>query len=405
MKLGQKTAIEEDPKETRTFARIRPTSFLRSATFLLSFCSIAMACSRDRVDVPSAFFGGSCSLDATLPCADCLDWTLETTLGDSVESEADQGFLEDRGTLNSIVRDQVGNYWIGQRETIKIFSPTGDYLQSVGRAGQGPMEFDFAQPMYVDSAGLVHVFDIGNRRVSKIDSSLGLIDENMLPVSSNAMVAIAGGEQYAIQAWIPTADRIGFPLHIIEHGDIIHSFGVETESDQVDRSLSDFTARRFLAVDSNDNIFSSHHYDLLIEAWSSTGQLVGRMEGPPIHDGSRTGGAWTDENPPWHRIYDIHIDDRGYLRIAYWYRRPDWRENMTEKTRRVVLAPSDGTLQSYYHSRIDVVDVDGCKTIASQWREPGGLLMAFVDDDLLAELNYTSSGETFLKIWRVSLNR
>lgn len=231
-----------------------------------------------------SFFSGECRLDtasADAPCASCLDLELATTLG----TEEDEGFLVDRGTLGDIVRDQNGNYWVGQRDQIKVFDSAGTFVAAVGRAGQGPMEFAFAQPMHTDSAGRVHVFDNRNARVSIIGSDLNLHEARRLPATAVfAMTPVADGDQYAIQAWIPDPPHIGLPLHIVGDGEIIRSFGAGIEPDSEPDSdvdeLDSFTAQRRLTTDSHGNVFSSHYYDYVVEAWSPD-------------DGSRI-GSWRD---------------------------------------------------------------------------------------------------------------
>lgn len=76
-----------------------------------------------------------------------------------------------------VVRDSLGNYWVGQEELIKVFDAQGEFLRAVGRRGEGPMEFGRAWPTHVDASGRVHVVDTDNRRISVIDQSFTLVEE------------------------------------------------------------------------------------------------------------------------------------------------------------------------------------------------------------------------------------
>ena len=69
----------------------------------------------------------------------------------------------------------------------------------------------------------------------------------------------------------------------------------------------------------------------------------------------------------------------------------------------VLLAPADGTLSSYYHTRIDVVDLQTCATVATRWHD--GLLMTFVEDGMVSEVAYNESGGEVVNIWRLAYAR
>lgn len=349
------------------------------------------------------FFSGECRLDRAVAdsCTSCIQLDLATTLG----ATDDAGFLTDRGTLGDIVRDDSGRYWVGQRDQVKLFDSTGIFLGAVGRAGQGPMEFAFAQPMHTDSLGRVHVFDNRNARVSIISPDLTLYEERRLPATAVlAMTPVADGNRYAIQAWLP--ERIGFPIHIVGDGEIANSLGAGPESEHDVEGLSSFTAQRRLTTGPRGNIFSSHYYDYIIEAWSEDGLRLGRLNGPVLHDGPRTPGPWTWENPPWNQIHDIMVDASSRAWIVFRYRRPDWRDGMVElpgPRGQVLLAPVDGRLSSYYHSRIDVVDLQTCTTLASRWHD--GVLMTFVAEDMVSEVTYDDDGREVVKVWRLTYAR
>lgn len=363
-----------------------------------------VSCGPETSDVHS-FFSDGCRLDRTVaePCTSCLQLDLATTLG----AADDAGFLTDRGTLGDIVRDDSGNYWVGQRDQIKLFDSTGTFITAVGRAGQGPMEFAFAQPMHTDSLGRVHVFDNRNARVSVIGPDLTLRETRALPATAvMAMTPVADGSRYAIQAWMPDEERIGLPIHVVDGEKTIKSLGAGPELAQGAEGLTSFTAQRRLTTGPDGYIFSSHYYDYIVEAWSEDGLRLGRLAGPVLHEGPRVPGPWTWENPPWNEIHDIMVDSSHRLWIVFRYRRPDWKNAMVElpgPQGQVVLAPEDGRLSSYYHSRIDVVDLHTCSTLASQWRD--GVLMTFVKEGMVSEVAYDDVGREVVNIWRLTYTR
>ncbi len=367
---------------------------------------LGLACAPDAPDAVS-FYSGACRLaDAALePCESCIDFELATTLG----ADDDEGFLVDRGTFGDIVRDHDGNYWAGQRTEIKVFDSAGAHLATVGRAGEGPMEFHFAQPMHTDARGRVHVFDNRNARVSVIGPDQMLSEQRRLPATAVfAMTPLADGGRYAIQSWIGTAERIGFPLHVVDDGGIVTSFGAPQEDDPGGHVLDAFTSQRRLTTDPSGNIFSSHYYDYIVEAWSEDGARIGRLDGPALYDGPipRRPGTYSWDNPPWNEIHDLMVDSSGRLWIVFWYRRPDWRERMVEvvdSRGRVRIESKDGIWASYRHSRVDVVDLQACATIASQWHD--GVLMNFIEENMVSEIAHGEDGQEFVNIWRFSYAR
>ena len=357
---------------------------------------VAMVSCSPEAPTTASFFSGECTLDRTAvePCTSCVHLDLAATLG----AEDYAGFLTDGGTLGDIVRDDSGNYWVGQRDQIKLFDSTGAFVSAVGRAGRGPMEFAFAQPMHTDSLGRVHVFDNRNARVSVIGPDLTLREERALPATAvTAMTPVADGSRYAIQAWIPDSEHVGLAIHVVDGGEIAKSFA---------EAMNSFTAQRRLATGPHGSIFSSHYYDYIVEAWSEDGLRTGRLEGPLLHDGPRTPGPWTWENPPWNEIHDIMVDSNDRLWVAFRYRRPDWQDAMVEvpgSQRQAMLVPADGRLSSYYRSRIDVVDLQTCTTLASRWHD--GVLMTFVEEGMVSEVAYDDVAGEVVNIWRLAYDQ
>ena len=245
--------------------RGRPRAIGRLATRWAGWLLAGAAGCGPETPAASSFFSGECTLDRPVaePCASCLQLDLATTLG----ADDDAGFLTDRGTLGDIVRDDSDNYWVGQRDQVKLFDSTGAFVAAVGRAGQGPMEFAFAQPMHTDSLGRVHVFDNRNARVSVIGSDLTLHEERALPATAVlAMTPVADGSRYAVQAWMPASERMGLPIHIVGDGGVTKSFGADPEPAQGAEELTSFTAQRRLTTGLDGNIFSSHYYDYIVDS-------------------------------------------------------------------------------------------------------------------------------------------
>lgn len=77
-------------------------------------------------------------------------------------TDTGEGLLEDNGAFGRAVRDREGRYWVAQKNAVKVYASNGDFVATVGRRGQGPLEFEFefAEPIQVDASGMMHVMDL-----------------------------------------------------------------------------------------------------------------------------------------------------------------------------------------------------------------------------------------------------
>ena len=360
-------------------------------------------------DVPKHLsLAEGCVLDTATAeaCDDCLEFDHEARLG-TVDG---LGYLEARGGIEAVRRDHRGNYWVGQGEKINVYEPDGDFLTTVGREGEGPMEFQYARPLHVDTRGQVHIWDISNMRLSVVDEEFALSREQPLPPlpSINSIAPLSDGSRYVIQAWIQTPDRIGLPLHVIDGKDILASFGATVKEGGVTVE-SRYTTRRHLTTDNADNIYAAHVADYVIEVWSPGGSLVGTLEGiPPLDDGLRGSAreAPSDKHPPWNELVDLHVDEKGLLWVLLRHRRDDWRENSVEMAYsdgEIVIAPIDEIPSNWYRSRVDVIDVKGCVRIASQWHDE--FFVGFVSDGFMAAGQLSPAGVPFIDVFRATMRK
>ena len=362
-----------------------------------------------------AFLEGTCELAQTAACEGCIEFDLALRLGSEGEGP---GFLIESPTMQHVVRDHFGRYWVGQSEEIKLFAANGRFIATVGREGRGPMEFLAARPFHLDSSNRIHVLDTRNVRLSVIRDDLSLVDDTAIPAGYIwDIVAARGSGHYVFQSWIPSAERLGFPLHRLYDGAIVSSFGVSPDTDGgrllEGEPLDVLAAQRELALGGDDNVVSAHVWDYIVELWSEDGSRIGKLSGPTLDDGLRgEPGPWSINNPPWHGIRDIWVDREDRLWVLLAYRRPDWEEGVTE----VIQPNGDVTLafpqgvSSVYRSRVEVIDPFGCSTIASGWFEKGALGRfvrgaPFRDTASVTEFSYGPGGDPLVDVWNVSLVR
>ena len=374
----------------------------RSFALATAFVAALAGCAEE-VPEPGSFFGDGCILDTeAAPCDDCIEFAHVTQLG---SDEMGPGYLIDRGTMENVLRDGQGNFWVGQNEEIKVFDPDGAFLRTVGRPGEGPMEFARAAPMHADASGRIHVFDTGNLRISVIDTAFTLVEEKKLPVWVAANAPLDDGNRYVVQASIAGPGSEGMPLHIIDGTGVLKSFGAGGEPDT--ESLGSVPPDLRLAVGPDGSVFTARMAEYVVEAWSREGSRLGALRGEPQLNADGTFEELpSPDNPPPNVIGDVHAGPGGLLWVSLLVRRPGWVDSLVQimGTEGDDIPPeaAEDILTGIYQGRLDVIDLATCTMIASQVHEQPLLLL---DDRTVAGYGFTELGSNALDILRVRLDR
>ena len=329
-------------------------------------------------------------------CEDCLRFEQPVVLGDTTG----EGFLE---YTEAFVRDSVGNYWLGQLSTgPKVFDADGSFLQEVGRRGQGPLEFQYSLPIHTDSAGRVHIFDLGNGRETTVGSDFQWFADRRIPAGILQAVPLGEGGRYAVNMSARTGGQIDLPLHIVNGLEILHSFGGLIDGDS--EPLTDVNSQRVLASDGLGHVFSANFYTYEIEAWTEEGRRISGFRGPILNETAPSRGGYTYDNPLPNQIRDIRVDQAGRLWVLGSHRKPDWEDLVIEITRpdgTVGITPRDGSWSSIMMSRIDVIDMNSLSIIAST--EDQGMFFKFLGGGSVTEYRPTRDGAPRYVVWRINL--
>lgn len=99
--------------------------------------------------------------------------SIHVTLGDT--SRATDGYV---GRPTDLYRSSDGRFLLADRldpGSLKIFSPTGEYVGRLGRHGRGPGEFQLVNLFLRLPADSVEVIDIGLMRGTLLSPSLVLV--------------------------------------------------------------------------------------------------------------------------------------------------------------------------------------------------------------------------------------
>ena len=257
------------------------------------------------------------------PCPDCIRLERVLVMGDTIG----EGYLREAFHM---VRDSAGNFWFGQYAAVKLFDAAGAFAGEVGRAGEGPMEWQRAMPVHTDREGRVHIFDGGNLRHSVIGPDLTLIAERRLPDRMADVHVLGDGDRWVLNMWHPTPDAIGSPLHVLHGGEIVRSFG-----DHVDPASprADTDAWRIVTTDKANRTYSSEwHGRYEIQVWSEAGRRVTGFLDPGFDDSPFDPKApQSADNRPAGTIRALRVDPDDRLWVLSWRLRDDWLDMMEER--------------------------------------------------------------------------
>jgi len=367
-----------------------------TATFLVALSGGAEEAARE----PGSFIGDGCVLDLETPlCENCLDFAHVTRLGGD---ELGPGFLVAEGTMDNVVRDSLGNYWVGQDEQIKVFDAEGTFLRAIGRRGDGPMEFGSAAPTHTDGSGRVHVFDTDNLRISVIDEAFTLVEEKRLPTWISAKAPLSDGERYVVHASIEEPGRVGMPLHIIDDSGILRSFGAgdERNSDSPESMPVELT----LAADADGSVFAARRFEYVVEVWSQEGSRLGGLRGEPLLNSANfLLEPASPDNPPPNIIGQIRTDPDGLLWVSLAARRTDWLETrIPHPSGDGFIEPALEDITGIFQGRLDVIDLSTCTLVASRLHDP---MLVLLDDRTVLGYGFTELGAHTLDVLRVWLHR
>lgn len=237
------------------------------------------------------------------------DVTFKQVLKIGVE-EGDANYMFSKAS--TLALDKMGNIFIadGRECVIKKFDAEGRYLQTIGRKGQGPSEFEAPFVFAFDSENQLYVADWLNSRINIFDPE-GLFIHSLPFVPFVAAMLFLGDSQLVVQSKI--GDKI---LHKLDlNGQVVESFGDIWEAPEDERL--------------NFNQFMNTCSGLY---------LVGR----DLYVSPR---LWPD------RIYSYHLDGKTSAiisREATNFLRPQWKGNYI----------SGATAMGMYHILPDLLMID-----------------------------------------------
>ncbi|MES2522560.1 MAG: hypothetical protein V4617_07690 [Gemmatimonadota bacterium] len=299
--------------------------------------------------------------------------------------------------------DSSGRVWAGNSAGHKVYAPDGDYVATVGRTGDGPMEFRAGGPLFTDATGRVHIIDQISFRETIVGADFRLVETRQLPVGPVYDLAPVGeGQRVLVNAAFLDADQIGKPLHILDSGRVVASFGAPNDTAFL---ASTGLLRRRVAVAPSGYFVVAKQYEYELELYSVAGARLLRIVRPNVWP-SPPGGepkALAVDDELWGFVQDVVVDTLDRAWVLSWEPRKEWRNNVSVREApdgQKIVMPRDQAIP-WRRSRVEVIDLRSGRLIAEQTYDV--MLWGFFGPSEMYGYQYVGEGEPQLARFHLPL--
>ena len=180
--------------------------------------------------------------------------------------------------------DFEGNLYVVDSGNVRIqkFSPDGEFLQSLGRKGQGPGEFQLMGGISLNERNEMHITDLNTSDIKVLSPSGEAIRKIHVEYISNQLECVPNGFVFARRLSSVAEASRGIVRMLEEDGSLSRAFGPEDLREEWDDYR--YFNRVYLAADEQDGIFVAYGTKNRIEKYDREGNLVLVMDRPLNYD-------------------------------------------------------------------------------------------------------------------------
>lgn len=308
------------------------------------------------------------------------------------------------GHPTSIAQDRHGFFYVtgeGRREAVTVFSQTGSLLRTIGRAGEGPLEFRWAGHLAMQAGDTLHIIDVALHRRTLLSPDGKVLRTTSLPLGGFGWEsAFSRDGHWVVNMFIPSTDHAGQPLHLVEYdGRIGRSFGADP-NDIVRRDLR-ATYFRKLAQSRAGGIWSGRINEYRFELW--------RLDGKKVKEFKRT-PAWfkpwvtditqTTKDPPNTSLVALREDSLGVLWAFFNVPSSRWKETLVEwrTGEGLFYRPKDDNVA--YETIVEAMDPEG--NVLASGKFPVRII-GITSSGFAYNLRESDNGHIRLGIWKFRL--
>ena len=360
----------------RTMAAIRPLLVLAASL------AVAPAAAQEVVEIPRQ-----------LGCRGCaIEVERIAVLGE----EDGPGIIESDATEAAV--DSRGRYFLfhAYAPYVKVFDARGRYVKTLGAEGQGPGEFRGVGIVRVSAGDTIHVFDSDNSTHSIFSPSLSFLRSHRLDFLPQLEAVALDANRAVVAVPIRTPARVGFPLHLVDRGRIVRSFGSERGAFRPDIPYFD---DRTIAPAGPGRIWSAHRNRYHIELWSTDGRKLRELRrSVDWFRPHASSGFASPSTPPAPLLQQVWQDRAGRLWVRTVVADPNWRRAVQRG------GPHGYTVQDYDGYRdtvIEVIDPQRGRVLASR-RFP--MMVDLLGEDRLGTVMTGPDDVPRYVVWRLRLS-
>jgi hypothetical protein len=304
-------------------------------------------------------------------------------------------------TSSSIVVQRGADYLVapvGDRSQIAVFGHSGRFGRAIGRAGEGPGEFENIRALTVLADGRLVVLD---RRLTMLTAESRPLASRALPPSVAAfrMAALTDGH-LVLNNYLPGQ----LPLCLFTPAlELEKCFG-GGDAHPIGDAM-----QRVLAVSPDGTFWAARQqYRYAIEHWDRSGHLLGTIARDvpwfPPTDPAQDPHALPTQVRPLPRVSGLWLDNAGHLWTAVLVPDAHWRATDSRPAgggERRSRIPTPGEWATYFDTIVEVIDVRAGRVLTSR-RFPGAL-GGFTRDGLLVELGEDGDGLITARLSRLAI--
>jgi hypothetical protein len=305
------------------------------------------------------------------------------------------GIIE--GDNTSAVADGRGRYFLyyAYRPWVKVYDAQGRFIKSLGREGEGPGEFRGVGIVRVSAGDTIHVFDGDNPTHSVFSPSLEFVRSNRLQIVPQVTGVALGGNRAVLAVPIHTPERVGLPLHLVDRGRLVRSFGSESGAYRPDIPYFD---DRAIAPASGGNLWVAHRNRYQIELWSTDGRKLREYRRsvewfPPL----LRNWSISPNTPPPTRLQQVWEDPEGRLWVKMGVADRNWRRAVRRGGPHGYTIDND---DDYLDTVIEVIEPRRGRVLASR-RFP--MTVQFIGQGLMGTVVTDEDDVPYYAVWGMRL--
>jgi len=292
----------------------------------------------------------------------------------------------------TIAKDREGRYFVSpdaSRGRVMVFDSKGQLRRLLGRVGDGPDEYRWAESVRTLKDGSLQVVDPIAGRLSQYDAALRLRGERRLlrgihdawpgPGDSIVGLGFAMGRQ-----------SIGLPLHVLaSDGTLARSFG-NVRSATLFTPESEVRAARHVVLGPDSTFWLAPFHEYRLEQWNVDGRRISSLAIPTnwFESWLRRPKDREDLARPVTEVTGMRVDNAGHVWVFSSVPEDDWRPDAKMLLRRgnetgildrvlrdryvdavvEIVDPRTGVVRAHQRFGRSLLPVRGDEPLAFGWR-------------------------------------